>query len=108
MDIDKIMTWVGIIVSICAICICTMCILITFNFIEFDKNDNSIYHIVETREKEIAVEKPYKLTEKDRDIMNKSHDGDKVTIDDKIYIKHICYDGIIVWLDQSKPHYHMF
>jgi hypothetical protein len=77
------------------LCIFAIFILVNFNYVEFDKNGDRIYHnnkIVETGKKEITSEKPYKLTDKDEDVMYEAGEGDKVTINGNVYIKHYCSD----------------
>lgn len=102
MNTDKIIVRIGIIgLHIILFCICTIFILVEFNFIEFDESDEWRHYktnIVEAGEKE----KPYKLTDEDKDIMYKAREGGKVTINDKVYIKHYCNNGLseyIRWFD---------
>lgn len=100
MSAEKIILWISIIgISIPVICICTIFILVRFNFIKVDENEYIKYNknkIVE------AAEKPYELTDKDIDIMHDAGDGDKVTINGKVYVQHICcnsFTSYITWFD---------
>jgi hypothetical protein len=106
MDTVKILLWISIMGLIGSIlCIFAIFILVNFNYVEFDKNGDRIYHnnkIVETGKKEITSEKSYKLTDKDKDVIYDAGNGDKITINGKVYIKHYCSNGLsdyILWFD---------
>jgi hypothetical protein len=106
MNTVNILKSIGVVcMSICVLCVCIIFILVKFNYVEFDENGDRIYHnnkIVETGKKEFTSKKPYKLTDKDENSIYDAGNGDKITINGKVYIKHYCSNGLsdyILWFD---------